>query len=95
MTSHPLTAGDLRRALSDLPDDTPVRALITAPSADYVELHVLTKVKTDQLTVTWRSGPVYQGRPYLRLNMRLQQGTEHHTLTEPATTQERVDETRK
>lgn len=95
MTGQPLTAGDLRRILDALPDDTPVRGLTTAPGADHAELHVLTTAKADQLTVTWRSGPVYQGRPYLRLNMRLQQGTEHHTLTEPATTQERVDETRK
>ncbi|NYH53605.1 NADPH-dependent ferric siderophore reductase [Nocardiopsis arvandica] len=86
MTGQPLTVGDLRRALDELPDDMPVRALITAPGADYAELHVLTTARTDQMTVTWRSGLVYDGRPYLRLNLRPQKGAECHTLTEPGTT---------
>ncbi|WP_150237346.1 hypothetical protein [Nocardiopsis quinghaiensis] len=86
MTGQPLTVGDLRRALDELPDDMPVRALITAPGADYAELHVLATARTDQMTVTWCSGLVYEGRPYLRLNLRPQEGAECHTLTGPATT---------
>ena len=88
MTDQPLTAGDLRRALEELPDDTPVRALTVAPSADHVDVHVLTRAVIDQLTVAWGSDLRYRGRPYLRLDLRLQQGPEHRALTEPAGTPE-------
>lgn len=94
MTVQPLTAGDLWRVLDTLPDDTPVRALIAASSANYAELHALAAAKADQLTVTWRSNLICEGRAYLCLDLRPQEGVEHHTLAETATMQERVSETR-
>ncbi|MFD6949168.1 hypothetical protein A6A08_05750 [Nocardiopsis sp. TSRI0078] len=94
MNNQPLTVGDLRRALDGLSDDMPVRALAAAHGADYADLHVLTTARTDQMTVTWPSGPVYEGRPYLRLNLRPQEGAECHTLTEPATTREQAEDIR-